>query len=352
MKNIKYLSNQLLMNKSKLEKLSKAKLIEMLLKQQKPKKVSKPKRDLSRELDKIVDQRLKSNRTSRLIESRYSNVLNMNSNIDRYPMIEASLGKFRREELKRSSEVNNIYDSFVKLFAKRISGSKTKKPITLTVRAKISDVVRDGVSEHTFGPFNTKMPVGLRKRDKYKFALSELMKSGINLVSGQSISELGFNIINLDEKKPVNTKMGSLKLESYLLNKQRPITKHVPKSCVVDYVWDQVRGKHGFKTYTCEKLKDEIYKFVPDDELINTRELIDWAKKCHNNVSIHAFDARYRKFITHTNNCSNISLVYIVKDHHCFPITDEKFKLIASKANQGGCNDLLKYMSDMKWTRL
>ena len=46
-----------------------------------------------------------------------------------------------------------------------------------------------------------------------------------------------------------------------------------------------------------------------------------------------------------------MSLVYIVKDHHCFPITDEKLKMVASKANQGGCEDLLKYMTDMKWTR-
>ena len=38
MKNIKYLSNPILMNKQNLEKLSKAKLIEML-NQQKPKKV-------------------------------------------------------------------------------------------------------------------------------------------------------------------------------------------------------------------------------------------------------------------------------------------------------------------------
>ena len=118
-----------------------------------------------------------------------------------------------------------------------------------------------------------------------------------------------------------------------------------------DYVWDQVRGKSGFKTYTYEKLRDEIYEFVPEDEMINTRELIEWAKKSHTNVSIHAFDARYRKFITHVNNHTDVSLVYIVKDHHCFPITDEKLKLIASKANQGGCKDLLKYMSDIKWTR-
>ena len=61
---------------------------------------------------------------------------------------------------------------------------------------------------------------------------------------------------------------------------------------------------------------------------------------------------QYRKFVTHSNNCSDVTLVYICKDHHCFPITDEKLKLIASKAkqNQGGCNDLLKYMSDLKWT--
>ena len=41
----------------------------------------------------------------------------------------------------------------------------------------------------------------------------------------------------------------------------------------------------------------------------------------------------------------------MVKDHHCYPITDEKLKFVASKANQGGCDDLLKHMSDLKWTR-
>lgn len=139
----------------------------------------------------------------------------MDSNIDRFPMIKASLGKFRREELKRSSDSHKMYDSFVKLFAKRIRRYKKKKPITITIRAKISYASRGAfmVSEHTFGPFNTKMPSGLRVRDKYKFALSELMKSGVNFISGQSVSELGFNIISLDKKQPGNTKMGSLKLE-------------------------------------------------------------------------------------------------------------------------------------------
>ena len=113
----------------------------------------------------------------------------------------------------------------------------------------------------------------------------------------------------------------------------------------------QVRGRRGFKTYTYEKLKSEIYEYVSEGDKISTEELINWAKVCHDNVSIHAFDSRYKKFVAHSKNCSNISLVYIVKDHHCYPITDEKLKIVASKANQGGCDDLLKHMSDLKWTR-
>ena len=145
--------------------------------------------------------------------------------------------------------------------------------------------------------------------------------------------------------------MGKLKLESYLLNKQRPIKSHGVNTCVVDYVWDQVRGQRGFKSYTYDKLKSEIYEYVPEGDMISTEELINWAKECHDNVSVHAFDSRYKKFITHSKNCSNISLVYIVKDHHCYPITNEKLKIVACKANQGGCDDLLKHMTDIKWTR-
>ena len=82
---------------------------------------------------------------------------------------------------------------------------------------------------------------------------------------------------------------------------------------------------------------------------ICTEKLINWAKNCHTNVSIRAFDSMYRKFVTYSNYCSNISLVYIVKDHHSgYPITDEKLKIVAAKANQGGYDNLLKYMTDMR----
>ena len=35
--------------------------------------------------------------------------------------------------------------------------------------------------------------------------------------------------------------MGSLKLESYFLSKQKPITKYGEKTCVLDFIWNQVQ---------------------------------------------------------------------------------------------------------------
>ena len=137
------------------------------------------------------------------------------------------------------------------------------------------------------------------------------------------------------------------------MNKQRRIKYYGTNTCVVDHVWDQCRGKKGFKTYTYEKLKDEIMSFSDEEEGVCTDELKDWAKNCHTNVSIHAYDARYKTFMTFTNKNTqtDVCLVYIVKDGHCHPITDERLKLVALKTNQGGCDNLLKYMTELKWTR-
>lgn len=47
----------------------------------------------------------------------------------------------------------------------------------------------------------------------------------------------------------------------------------------------------------------------------------------------------------------DIILVYFIKDNHCYPITDEKLKVLATKANQGGVDKLWKYVGQMKWSR-
>ena len=211
-----------------------------------------------------------------------------------------------------------------------MKGDREKVSISVTVEiTKSLHGMKVTVIKRTYGPFTADIPKGLSIQDIYKFALYTLLRTNITFLSGEYITKIGERIIRLNNKHFKHHKMGKLKLESYLLNKQRPIKSHGVNTCVIDYVWDQVRGRRGFKTYTYDKLKSEIYDYVPEGDMINTDELINWVRNCHDNVSIHAFDCRYRKFITHIaiNTRTNVTLVYIVKDHHCFPITNEKLKL-------------------------
>ena len=43
--------------------------------------------------------------------------------------------------------------------------------------------------------------------------------------------------------------------------------------------------------------------------------------------------------------------MFYIKDHHLYPIQDDHLKQIATKANQGGADNLWKYMTDMKWSK-
>ena len=83
---------------------------------------------------------------------------------------------------------------------------------------------------------------------------------------------------------------------------------------------------------------------------MKTQELVDWAKKCHPNVSIHAYDSTWRKFMKQIGSTTtkDVCLVYYIKDHHLYPILNEHLKELATQANQGGVDNLWKYMTDMK----
>lgn len=115
--------------------------------------------------------------------------------------------------------------------------------------------------------------------------------------------------------------MGSVKLTSYLFDGQRKIQSHGKNTCVVDHIWEQVRGKRGFQSYDYDKLKTEIYKFVDNSPRVITEEVVNLAKECHTNVSMHAFDPTYKKLLTYigSNLHTAVTLVYYVKDHHWFP---------------------------------
>ena len=55
------------------------------------------------------------------------------------------------------------------------------------------------------------------------------------------------------------------------------------------------------------------------------------------------------KHIASTNH-KDICLVFYIKDHHLYPIQDDRLEHIATQANQGGADNLWKYMTDMKWS--
>ena len=131
------------MNKSSLEKLSKTQLIELLLKQQKPKKVEvKPKKQVSFNLENLFDedpfpeyvvpndpfertvskinrQNKKIDKKSALLDEEYTKVVKNDKEIYRYAMREASLDQYRKEELKSTTYDKKRFKSFVKLFKKK-----------------------------------------------------------------------------------------------------------------------------------------------------------------------------------------------------------------------------------------
>ena len=56
------------------------------------------------------------------------------------------------------------------------------------------------------------------------------------------------------------------------------------------------------------------------------------------------------ELLLNSNTRIGITVVYIVKDHHCCPVTDYNLKIAPTKVNQRSFSDLLKHMSDITWT--
>ena len=272
-----------------------------------------------------------------------------------YPKIAVSLDAFRRDE---AAMVNNyqMKSSFADLFQNRLDQIPGER-ILLSVQPSVT--IQTGLTEENriFGPFDIMIPELDDKDEMYKVFMLVLLTNNFNLQSGQMITKLGAKVMTYEKQFLMRHHMMEVKLESHLLAKLGKIKSRGNNCCVPDFIWDQVKGRRGFKSYTYEKLVAEVWSFASVEVIgklnpqLCTENIIMWAKECHPNVSIHAFDARYQKFVTHSGNCSNISLVFIVKDHHLFPITDEQLKTIATKANQGGAKNLLKYMIEFKWQR-
>ena len=141
--------------------------------------------------------------------------------------------------------------------------------------------------------------------------------------------------------------MGRLKLESFFLDDKNKLKVRGDATCVLDYIWHEVKGKRGFKTYTYQKLAEEFVDFNEMHPYMSTQEI----KECHSNISVHAYSSTYKKFMKHIANTPDIVLTFFVKDHHLHPITDPELKRVASSCNQKGLINLFEHMSELKWSR-
>ena len=236
------------------------------------------------------------------LERKYVKMLT-GQDIVMYPKENVSLDEFRREEAAKVNKFGKN-SAFVDLFEDRLDNMAGERE---TISITIYVTLMTGLIEEnkTYGPFETEIPE-LDRRDMYKYMIYTLLVNNFTVLSAQVITKVGAKVLTHNKQFFMEHFMKGVKLESHLLSKHRKIKTHGKTTCVVDYVWDQVKGKPGFRSYNYEKLKSEINSYATVDIMghlvpkLNTENLIMWAKECHPNVSIHAFDSTYRKFVTHS----------------------------------------------------
>ena len=264
-------SNHIDMDKASLKKLSKSELIKMLLKseakQKKPeiivvddyKPVPKNKQKkiynhnnifdddpfpefvindpvpFEKRMNKVKKMSREIEATDTTIDKRYNKLtldFKPEHEIRDYPMIKTTLDKLRKDEMKLSTDKRKAKMSFLKLFKTRLDMIPGKREtVSVTIVVEIENDNKEKSTKTTRGPFAVEKPVYLSIPDTYKFAMYTLLNTKFNILSGEHISRIGVKIIKLEKKNTIKQKMGQLKLESYLLNKQRPIKSHGVNTC-------------------------------------------------------------------------------------------------------------------------
>lgn len=207
----------------------------------------------------------------------------------------------RNEELDAARTSRFKRDgSFLNLFGDRLKKLPGKREnIQITINADVENMIGDKstITPKTYGPFKMTVP-RLNNKDMYKYMIYTLPQNNFTILSSQAIANVGAKIITLNEQFFKDNKAGALQLNTFFLDKQFPIKKRGDNTCMVDFVWHHCKNKKGFKKYTYEKLEEELSEYASSFPKMSTQELVDWAKACHSNVSIYAYDATYRKTYT------------------------------------------------------
>ena len=170
----------------------------------------------------------------------------------------------RDEELNMTSAPGKLKLTFAELFERRIKlipRKKTKIRVKIEAEVRYLYGITSELESKQWGPFEVNIPK-LTKSDMYKLFIYMLLKNGFSILSTQTIEEVGANIITHKKSFFKHHKMGRLKLESFFLDNENKFRVRNTDTCVIDYIWSQVRSQRGFETYTYEKLSEELVEYA------------------------------------------------------------------------------------------
>ena len=222
--------------------------------------------------------------------TKLSQILSSSGKVLNYPRKMVSIADMRDEELNMTSAPGKLKLTFAELFERQlklIPGKKTKIRVKVEAEVRYSYGITEALESKEWGPFEVNIP-NLTKSDMSKLFIYLLLKNGFSILSTQTIEEVGVNIITHKKSFFKHHKMGRFKLESFFLDNKNKIRVRGSDTCVIDYIWSQVWGKRGFKTYTYEKLSEELVEYADMFPFMDTSQIIDWIKNCHSNISLHA----------------------------------------------------------------
>ena len=202
-------------------------------------------------------------------------------------MRDEELGPARVSKYKKQSSFQNLFHERLE----QIPGKRERAQITINTVIERTIGNRTVFTDKSYGPFKMEVPK-LSKPDMYKFLMYTLLQNNFTVLSTETIAEIGATITTHNEQFFKDHKVGALKLNTFFLDKQFQIKQRGDNTCMVDFVWHNCQGKKGFQKYTYQKLYDEMEVYgTASFSMMSTQELIDWAKACHPNVSIHAYDS-------------------------------------------------------------
>lgn len=112
------------------------------------------------------------------------------------------------------------------------------------INADVENIVakKRVITLKAFGQFKMEMPKN-SDEDKYKFLVYTLLQHDFSILSTQKIANIGAKILIHKPLEFRNMKVGALKLNSFFLDKQFPIKQRGDNTCMIDFIWQQCRGK-------------------------------------------------------------------------------------------------------------